>query len=148
MYREMHFPAIWRHKFQNLFLQYPPWVYLTEIVNKANSKESLGENGCRQKCLDKNLDFFLLKIYFIFVVGSWDVVFPEKKHLSWIHFNLNFASYSCWWCSFSCYLGIWNAKEFLALAATASCRHYIRNLESSRHFIRVLPWRVASLWQG
>ena len=81
MYREMHFPAIWRHKFQNLFLQYPPWVYLTEIVNKANSKESLGENGCRKKCLDKNLDFFLLKIYSIFVVGSWDVVFPEKKHV-------------------------------------------------------------------
>ena len=146
MYREMHFPAIWRHKFQNLFLQYPPWVYLTEIVNKANSKESLGENGCRQKCLDKNRLFLIENLFYI-CSRFLGCCFSREK-TCWIHFNLNFASYSCWWCSFSCYLGIWNAKEFLALAATASCRHYIRNLESSRHFIRVLPWRVASLWQG
>ena len=38
---EMHFPAIWRSKFTDL----------------ANSKktQSLGKNGCRQKCLDKSL---------------------------------------------------------------------------------------------
>ena len=38
---KMHFPAIWRSKFTDL----------------ANSKktQSLGENGCGQKCLDKSL---------------------------------------------------------------------------------------------
>ena len=30
---EMHFPAIWRPKFQIFFLWCPPWGYLTEIVN-------------------------------------------------------------------------------------------------------------------
>ena len=47
---EMHFPVIWRSKFTDL----------------ANSKktQSLGKNGCRQKCLDKSLTakFYRLKV--------------------------------------------------------------------------------------
>ena len=45
----MPFPAIWRPKFQKGFPQCP--------TDSTNSKEtqSLGKNGCREKCLDKSL---------------------------------------------------------------------------------------------
>ena len=40
-----------------MFLWYSPWGYPGEPLNYANSKETepLGENSCRQKCLDKSL---------------------------------------------------------------------------------------------
>ena len=39
---EMHFPVIWRSKF-------------TDLANRKKTTQSLGKNGCRQKCLDKSL---------------------------------------------------------------------------------------------
>ena len=56
----MHFPRIWRSKF-------------TDVANSKKT-QSLGKNGCRQKCLDKSL-----KIYIQWIIqkksasGSWMV---------------------------------------------------------------------------
>ena len=53
--KKMHFPAIWRPKFNN----FPFGVYNGAIPwSQASSKEteSLEKNGCRQKCLDKYLN--------------------------------------------------------------------------------------------
>ena len=59
---EKHFLAIWRPKFQGFSLWCPSWGHFTEIMNKANGKEteSLGENGGRQKCWDKSLSLMLI----------------------------------------------------------------------------------------
>ena len=43
---EMHFPAIWRSKFTDLA--------------KSKKTQSLGKNGCGQKCLDKSLIWTML----------------------------------------------------------------------------------------
>ena len=42
---EMHFQAIWRSKF-------------TDLANSGKT-QSLGKNGCRQKCLDKSLYIYI-----------------------------------------------------------------------------------------
>ena len=53
----MHFLAVCRPKFQTFSLRCLPWGHPTEPLSYANSKEteSLGENGCRQRCVDKSL---------------------------------------------------------------------------------------------
>ena len=51
--------------FKNFPFGVYPEVHSTEPLNQANSKEteSSGENGCRQKCLDKSLGTNNKKIY-------------------------------------------------------------------------------------
>ena len=53
----MHFLAICRPKFQTCSLWCLPWGHPTKAMSSANTKEteSVEENGCRQKCLDKSL---------------------------------------------------------------------------------------------
>ena len=65
---EMHFPAIRIPEFQKFFFWCSPLGYLTETMNYANSKEteSLGENGCRQNCLDKILDLLSMLLFYHF----------------------------------------------------------------------------------
>ena len=61
---EMHFTAIWKSKFTDL----------------ANSKktQSLGKNGCRQKCLNKSLE-----IKFIFTSNTARNTVISSKFLVW-----------------------------------------------------------------
>ena len=69
---EMHFPAIWRSKFTDL----------------ANSKktQSLGKNGCRQKCLDKSL--ILNKKNTFSILTNISVVLHNLLQYVWIkHFT-------------------------------------------------------------
>ena len=65
---EMHFPAIRIPEFQKFFLWCPRLGYLMETVNYTNSEEteSLGKNGCRQKCLDKILDLLSMLLFYLF----------------------------------------------------------------------------------
>ena len=48
---EMHFPGIWRPKFQNFPPWCPPWTHLTRYWLSKQYRNSIFEkNSCRQKC--------------------------------------------------------------------------------------------------
>ena len=55
---EMHFPAIWRPEFQNFLSLYTLGIpHGDSKLSKLQEKTgSIGENGCRQKCLDRSLN--------------------------------------------------------------------------------------------
>ena len=61
---EMHFPVIWRSKFTDL----------------AGSKkiQSLGKNGCRQKCFNKNL---------MIACAHWVFCTVNKEDIKITHFS-------------------------------------------------------------
>ena len=76
--RKKHFTALYRLKFEKTSLRPPPWGQSTEPLNYVNSKETepLGENGSRQKCLDKRLNI-TIKFQNIYSCSDCDFIWFE-----------------------------------------------------------------------